>query len=186
MQDVPALLASLHGLSAFDDQGDVARDTAEAHDRAEHARQQRERREQQELDRAAALRLQQHQQRREDDERRQAMQAEAAKARLEMLERARARDLQAERDYKAYVAQVNPAKRDHQQRPTTSRGPAAATTARAVTSAAPPGFKYKVHACIEATSAAIAQMISDSEAHTRRLQEDLATKLREEASYGDG
>jgi hypothetical protein len=29
-------------------------------------------------------------------------------------------------------------------------------------------------------------MISDSEARTRRLQEDLATKLREEASYGHG
>jgi hypothetical protein len=103
-----------------------------------------------------------------------------------MLERARAREDEVERASKAYEAQVNAARRDQQQRPTTSRGPAAATTAPAVSSAAPPGFKYKVHACIEATSAEIARMIADSEARTRRLQEDLATKLREEASWGEG
>ncbi len=168
---MPALLASLHGLSTFDDQDVFSRDTAEAHDRAEQARQQRERREQQKVDEAAALRLKQYQQRREEDERRRAMLAEAAKARQEMLERARAREEQAERDYKAYEAQVNPAKRDHQERPTTSRGPPPA-----------PAFRYKVHACIAATSADIIRMIAESDAKTSRLKEDLATKRQEEAS----
>jgi hypothetical protein len=59
--------------------------------------------------------------------------------------------------------------RDYQQRPTTSRGP-------------PPAFKYQVHACIAATSTEIARMIADSEARTRRLEQDLATKRQEEAS----
>ncbi len=58
MQKMPALLASLHGLSAFDDAGEYSRDHAEAADRVEQAHQQRERKEQEEIDKAAALRLQ--------------------------------------------------------------------------------------------------------------------------------
>jgi hypothetical protein len=172
---MPALLASLHGLSAFDDQGDWSRGQVEDRERAAREQQQRQREEQQRLNQEAEARFRRAQQAAQEAERRQALQAEAAKARQEMLERARAREEQAERDYKAYEAQVNPAKRNHQQRPTTSRGPATATTA-------PPGFKYKVHACIVLTSAEIATMITDSEARTRRLQDDLATKRQEEAS----
>jgi hypothetical protein len=179
MQDVPALLASLHHLSGYENAGEYSSAQTADRDQADRERQARQRKEQQELDERAAVRARQFQQlqkNQEDAERRRAMQAAAAHAREE----------EADRAYKAHEAQVNRAARDHQQRPTTSRGPAAATTAPAVTSAAPPGFKYKVHACIEATSAEIAKMIADSEVRTRRLQEDLATKLREEASWGNG
>jgi hypothetical protein len=186
MQDVPALLASLHGLSVFEDQGEWTRDHARDREQAAQEQQEHARKEQEELDRAAALRLQQYQQRREDAERRQATQAEAAKARQEKLEReqrARAREDEAARAYGEYGGAKA------RQRPAAGRAPATtapATTAPAVTSAAPPGFSYKVHACIAATSAEIATMITDSEARTRRLQDDLATKRREEASYGHG
>jgi hypothetical protein len=176
MQDVPALLASLHGLSAFDDQGDFSRDTAEAHERAERARQQRERKEQQELDRAAALRLRQFQQKREEDERRRVMEAEVAKARQEKARQAQ----HAAREYERAQAQ---------QRPTTSRG-------------LPPVLHYNFSALATEASDAIEAMIvrcavemqevqdqrrpfddriAELTTRSRRLKEDLATKRREEA-----
>jgi hypothetical protein len=46
-----------------------------------------------------------------------------------------------------------------------------------VSSAGPPQFRYKVHACILATSAQISTWIADSEAETRRLQALLATSI---------
>jgi hypothetical protein len=81
MQDVPALLASLHGLSAFEDVDELRRAQREDREEATREQQQREHREQQKVDEAAALHLRQYQQRREEDERRRVMQAEAAKAR---------------------------------------------------------------------------------------------------------
>jgi colicin import membrane protein len=163
MQDVPALLASLHGLSTFEDQGEWTRDHARDREQAARGQQERERKEQQELDRAAALRLKQHQQRREEDERRRAMQAAAAKARQEKLEHeqrhtARTREEQAA----AARTREEEADRAYQQSPTT--------------------FQYEVQACIAATSAEITRMIAASQARTRHLEQDLATKLREEAS----
>ena len=84
---------------------------------------------------------------------------------------ARAREEQAERDYQRSQARQRPA-----------AGPAAATTTPAASSPARPVVKYKynVHACIAATSAEILTMIAQSEAKTRRLQEDLDTKRKEE------
>ena len=72
---------------------------------------------------------------------------------------ARAREEQAERDYQRSQARQRPA-----------AGPAAS-------SAGPPQFRYKVHACILATSAQISTWIADSEAETRRLQALLATSI---------
>jgi hypothetical protein len=158
MQAVPALLASLHHLSAFDDQGDLTRERAEAHDRAEQSRQQREHKDQQEIDRAAALRARRFQQAHENPEeaeRRRAMQAAAARAREEEVERL----------HQAQQAKGNGP------RPTTNRDPPPA-----------PAFKYQVHACIAATSAEIARMIAESDAKTSRLRQDLATKRLEEAA----
>ncbi len=62
MQKMPALFTSLHHLSVYDDQGDLSRARAEAHDLAEQARQQRERKEQQVLDERAAVRARQFEQ----------------------------------------------------------------------------------------------------------------------------
>jgi len=86
---------------------------------------------------------------------------------------ARAREEQAERDYQRWQARQRPA-----------AGPAAAVSSPAASSPARPVLKYKynVHACIAATSAEIVDMIAQSDAKTRRLQEDLVTKRKEEAS----
>jgi hypothetical protein len=172
-----------------DDAGDHSSMLAADRERAAREQQQREHKEHQEIDRASALLFRQFQQAERDrleTERRRAMKAEAAKARQEKLERdqrrhpqqaqhtarareeqaaaARAREEQAERAYRDYEhAQA-------QQRP--AAGPAP-TGPSAATTSAPPAFKYKVHACIAATSAEIARMIADSEARTRRLQDDL-------------
>jgi hypothetical protein len=166
MQGVPALLASLHHLSAYDHPGDKSAAEAVDRERAEQERQRRGQQEQQEIDQAAALRFRQFQQaerNRAEQKRRRAMQAAAARAREEL----------AERDFQQ--AQADRGK------PAQSQPPRAAGPAAAATSAAPPVFRYQVHACIAATSADIVTMIAESDARTRRLQQDLATKRQEEA-----
>jgi hypothetical protein len=70
---------------------------------------------------------------------------------------ARAREEQAERDYQRSQARQRPA-----------AGPAPAAS-----SAAPREFRYKVSACIHATSAEIITMIAQSDAETRRLRAEV-------------
>ena len=72
---------------------------------------------------------------------------------------ARAREDEAEHQYRAYEARQRPA------------------TAPAASSAAPREFSYKVAACVHSTSAQIITMIADSEAETRRLQALLVTTI---------
>jgi hypothetical protein len=62
MEDVPALLASLHHLSAGDHAGEYSSAQTADRERAAAAQQERERKEQQKIDEAAAVRFRQFQQ----------------------------------------------------------------------------------------------------------------------------
>jgi hypothetical protein len=169
MQGVPALLASLHHLSAFDNPGDWSRAQVEDREQAARDQQERERQEQVRLDQEAES----HRRRAQQAEKNRVTQEEADRRRAQQAAINRAKEAEVERLFRAQQVQADRAKRGPAAGPAAA-GPAAAGPSGAAATAStgpPPVLRYNSRECITLPSAEIQRMIARCDKEVQEVQD---------------